>query len=480
MCFYIGTQNVHSQAEEFVIGFFLSPSNNESNSLSVIVTTTESTPVRVSIRNSTGEVMSSTFSSNETLELLVPDMYIVSDSATRYNGLIIKAEEGKAVSVTVNSQHRSSSDSYLALPLINYFNITRYTYIALTPEFNSTHLSSIILLVGGSNNTSVTITPSQVIHIPGDLSSTGNEHRVLPFESVTIQLNQFETLLLQSNASLTGTKVVTNKPITFLCGHQCTSESSANLCEFTIEQFPPTLNWGKTFVFPALLSQSHGTTLSLTSSGSNCTATLRCVKNGVTNMYDIINLTYAGSTETLTITDSKSICSVITTQPSLLTILGSSKTSVNIQVSGSGSGSGNGSSIVGLGDNRNRYFLSMIVPPVEQYTNHPNVSFETLYSNFDSYVNLATTGIPDDILLDGELIDGNWSNVTASNNKLLGYAVQKNITYDNHLVSASNGTFYTGWSYGFSSSYGYGQSIAMNFLLIDGMLCLCCCNNRIL
>ena len=65
----------------------------------------------------------------------------------------------------------------------------------------------------------------------------------------TILLNKMETYLLQSTGDLTGAVAVSNNPISFFSGHQCTNvPTNVTYCDHLIQQLPDTSTWGTHFL----------------------------------------------------------------------------------------------------------------------------------------------------------------------------------------------------------------------------------------
>lgn len=447
---FLDTTSIGSQAEEFVVGLFSNHPDAELVPLLLLITTTESSSVLVTVKSQSGIIATETINPNEITELFIANTYMVYNASERYKGLVVQAENGRTISVSVSNHHLYSSDSFLALPLIKYYNVNEYTYYALTPDFNSSDLTSRVLIVGGSNDTNVTITPTQIIYIPEDLSPTGEQYELLPSETVTIKLNRFETLLLESESTLSGTKVVTNKPVTFLSGHQCAvlpGDTVNGSCDFAIEQFPPTLNWGKTFIFPLLYSRLGGTYLSILASEPSTSVSLLCTfLDDGQNSTEVSNIANPGDFVSFLVAPDNVICSVTSNKPVLIAILATSESTDGTE-----------------GDP-----LLMMIPPTEQYSSSP-ISYAPISDNFtNNYLNLAITGRPSDVLIDGEQIIDQWtlSSVFTPDRSLLGYGVQLNTTVSNHTISVTNSsTALTGWIYGFDFSVGYGQSLSMNLLL---------------
>lgn len=443
-------QGIDSESNYFTVGMFSNHPAAGNVPLALFITTGESEPVNVTVTSYNEELITGLVNPRETTEILLPDSFMVSNVSDRYNGLIVQADKEKKVSVTVSNHHYYSSDSYLALPLIEYHNVSEYIYYAVTPHgFNSTSLKNRVLLVGGFNRTNVTITPTQLIHIPPDLSPNGELYELIPFERVTLELNQFETLLLESEYALTGTKVVTNRPITFLSGHQCAAlpKDSNRSCDFAIEQFPPTLNWGKTFLLPVLSSRPGGSYLSILASEEDTNVTVTCYTfNRTQNLSSDFVISSPGDFSTMLIAPDDVYCSVVSNKPTLLTIL---STSENYDT--------------GDGDP-----LMLMVHPVEQYSIDEFTFTADRRDIGQHYLNLMVQGNTSDISLDDEPLSVNWAPIFGVNEEVIGYGAQLGIANTTHTVSVRNNslTRVGAMVYGFNFSVGYGHLPATKLLLV--------------
>ena len=112
-------------------------------------------------------------------------------------------------------------------------------------------LHSEFLLVGCYNDTVIEIIPAQSVHLPINLQ-TQNDSEVMtvnPGSSYHAIIHQMQTLLVLSVRDLTGTKVISNKPLTVISGHECARvPSSASGCEPFAVQIPPIAVWGNRFL----------------------------------------------------------------------------------------------------------------------------------------------------------------------------------------------------------------------------------------
>lgn len=417
--------------------------------ISIFVTSDSDSAFNISIESYEGVILSGEVKPYETSEFFVPETYMVSNESDYMNGLIVRADDGNRMRVSVSNHYYISSDSYLALPLIKYQGVTEYTYFAVTPNFTSPNLTSRILIVCGFNDTSITINSTQTayMYLPSGVET------LQPSTPMTISGNMYQTILIESEDQLMGTKVVTDKPVTFLSGHQCASLPDNISCDFAIEQIPPTINWGKNFIFPLLSSRVGGSYLSILASESDTTVEVSCTNsNGTSTLSDSFSISSSGDYATMLVAPDDALCSVISSKPTLLTVLSTSNNYDTTE-----------------GDP-----LMVLVQPVEQYVN-VNHSFTAFKSDIDNhYLNLMVKASSDDlnnIQLNDEAISTDWKSINTTGGVRAGYMTQLNVANTTHSVSvrsaSSGGDLRVGgMMYGFACSVGYGQLIATNLYLI--------------
>ena len=167
-------------------------------------------------------------------------------------GVHIASMEGARLSVTAYNTEFTSSDTYQLLPPVYLPSI--YEYYAISVEIDTTVIfgqdgqevvtvpqgDSVMAVVGSERNTQVTITPTQNVYISGVKRQAGS--------SLNITLNERDVLFLSSVNDLTGTHVVSNKPVSVFSGHECGNmPSNLTFCDHMVEQIPPTSTWGTEF-----------------------------------------------------------------------------------------------------------------------------------------------------------------------------------------------------------------------------------------
>lgn len=411
--------------------------------LSFLVTSDTMETFNVSVESHEGSILVGEVKPYETTEFFVPETFMVSNDSDYLNGLIVRASDGNRMRVSVSNHHYLSSDSYLALPLIQYEGVSEYTYFAVTPNFTSPNLKSRVLIVCGFNDTQITITASQssTLYLPSGTMA------IDPSTSFNVTGQMYETIFIESEDQLMGTKVVTSKPVTFLSGHQCAAlpDSENRSCDFSIEQLPPTINWGRNFIFPLLSSRTGGSYLSILASQGGTNVNISCSNfNGSSTLTDSIIISAPGDFATMLVAPDDALCSVVADKPSLLTVLSTSN--------------GYDSTV---GDP-----LMVLLHPMEQYSN-VNYSFTAHRSDIsDQYLNLMVKDGVDDVLLNDMPVTGDWKSISDVGGSRAGYAIQLSLPNTTHTVSVRNGARVGGMVYGFDCSVGYGQLTATNLYLI--------------
>lgn len=149
----------------------------------------------------------------------------------RDRGIIVRSEDGNQLSVIVISEEFTSSDSFKVLPSVNLPN-TEYEYYALSVPITETVVptatpgepellqepqgNSVIVIVTSQPNTQLTLTLSQEVDISSaqDIVQQISSTVINAGETVVFTLpNAGQTLYLNSLFDVTGSRVLSNKPI---------------------------------------------------------------------------------------------------------------------------------------------------------------------------------------------------------------------------------------------------------------------------
>ena len=253
--------------------------------------------------------------------------------------------------------------------------------------------------------------------------------------------------MFSSALDLTGSKVVSNKPIAFFSGHECADVPvGVAYCDHLVEQLPPTITWGRQFYVASSLGKTAGEQYKLITSTANTTVSCYCY-----NMTDrtvietfITTLNGAGRSHEFHILQNM-FCSVQASSPILL---------VQFAIGRSREPSSYGDPFM------------MMIPPVEQYRN--NYTFVT-QSNFENAITITVETEffnPEDIVLNGSSLSGvNWTEIYCSTQTLCGYATRVSLGVGQNFIyhrdpTARLGTFVYGFRKYFS--YGYPAGMQLN------------------
>ena len=256
----------------YYLGFF--HNNNGGNlDLSILISTTELWPVSYSVYVlSTGNYYRGAVTANNSAIVYLSTSAQVTSYNHRDYGIYVETSSDK-VTVIGRSYTSHTTDSYLALPVINSPTVSEYIYYAMS--FYSPTTFSSILIVGTEDSTTLKFrfTFSSNVHLgySGYYVYSGREY------SSTI--NRQEIMYIYSYSyghDLSGTRIVANKPISVFSGHRCAYVPYPyGNCGYLIEQIPPTIYWGKVhYVAPLATRRTY--TLKVVAAYDNTRVLIYC------------------------------------------------------------------------------------------------------------------------------------------------------------------------------------------------------------
>ena len=438
----------------------------DKRSLSLIITTVENEPVTFTIKNLAGTISSGSVTSNIPKTVTLDLSNTVDSRTDREKGIIVSTGSRSKISVFVAGDGYDvgggkTAGVYQSYPMWRY-PVNEYIYYAISTGSNTVGSFSALLLVSANNDTNITITPTVNIIIPHDLSPTGIDMTITSGNSVTIQLDYLQTLLIDSPNNLTGSKVVSDKPIAVYSGHTCGEAPTPGTfaCDFLIEQIPPSASWGNSFLVSPFSTIKSGYLLKFVSSQHNTNINISCQSN-IT--YEISSLQEDGTASQL-ITGRNS-CHIYANNPILVA-----------QFS------------LGQGYNQVGGFIPsdpgiVIVPPFQHYVTSTVFPAITLLSS-TKYMNLAVISSnfnSSQVLLNGvSLGSETWTRINSDDGSsvvgyvLTGYSLSSDI--NNVSYQGPNGrlcplifgsSFFVGYTYtGGLNMIPYGFEGIMKQLLI--------------
>ena len=229
---------------EYYLGFFENYIDN-SGSISILLTTSDMQQVQYSIEApGVGYYLNGTISAGNAAILYLPRIIEVSSYNDQDKGIYLTASSNK---ITVIGQNLDSyaSDSFLALPTTELADT--YVYYGVSVPRTSVHsylYDSSILIVGTENNTVLKLTTTQSVNV-----AVGNAVTYITAgREYSFMINRLQTFYVGSLEDLSGTKLVTNKPVSVFSGHRCANVPwNVRYCSHLIEQLPPTALWGEVY-----------------------------------------------------------------------------------------------------------------------------------------------------------------------------------------------------------------------------------------
>ena len=262
-----------NEGNEFFVGFFRNRFGraDEPEVIPPVlwITTKESMPVNFTVSTFSGLLTSGVATPGEITYVDIPIGFVVfnstedSETDTRFKGIYIKAQDDRRIIVFGQHEEVASNDAYLALPIILLPAGRSYEYIAASILGDSGTVSqakdSVALIIGTENDTEIILEPSVIIRHPFAPALTGGQFipgTPVQFRTVTIQ--RFQTLYLEvRGGDISGTRIITNKPISVFSGHECANVPlDSEPCDILIEQLQPIDTWGTEAVTVPLRTRS--------------------------------------------------------------------------------------------------------------------------------------------------------------------------------------------------------------------------------
>ena len=415
-----------NEGNEFFVGYMKNPSiSTFTNDDSFFISTnqTESmVPVNVTIRGGRTRVLQAAAGVTNTLS--------VPSSETRMppQGIHILAGDSNMLNVFGSNREISSIDGFLALPCPQ-LPVEQYTYYAVsvpppTSGFTLTESNSAILIVSCNNNTQVSFTPTQTVTDPHNSASN-----ISAGNNTKVTLEAAQPLYIRGRGDLTGTSIVSDRPISVFSGHECaySPPTQGIQCNHLVEQIPPTVTWGRNFLtapspdrrtgdFPKIVASQEDTAVNIT-----CIHQAALVDSHLAPNFTI-TLEGAGNSWNFT-TFATEYCSIEADKPILVTQFGVGDANIGV----------------------NTYMT--LIPAVSQYRNDIQFSVVSMPElNSSHWVNIFVTPTyfePSNITVDG--LEGyleDWVAIYGSNGDVCGYAKQTNRTQlpetHSHLIKHDN------------------------------------------
>lgn len=398
-------QGKDSQGKDFWLMY--NTNYDGSSTLKVFITSSVNTQGTVSIPGLSFSQPFSVTANTVTAVDLPNDLVIHTSDVIDDKGIHVTAQD--EVTVYGLNYIPFTTDAYLGLPtdaLGTEYLVLSYSG---TTEFG---------IVASEDNTTVTITPSVTI---------GSRTAGVPYD---ITLNQGQSYELRGSGDLTGSSVLSDKPIGVFGANACANiPPGYGYCDHICEMLPSVDTWGTLFGTVPLKSRVNGDTWRFLASIDNTVITINGVAEAPINKGQFIEKI---------LTDQSIIES---TEPILVAQYA------------------NGSDFSG---NPGDPFM-MLVPPLEQFL--PNYTLTTVSGYVSHYINIiARNSAVGTLTLDGTPVPASEYTPLGST----GYSgAQLTVDEGSHTLSAS--APFGAFQYGFNDDDSYGYPGGQSFVPIVGI-----------
>ncbi|XP_023933408.1 uncharacterized protein LOC112042687 [Lingula anatina] len=169
------------------------------------------------------------------------------------NKAVLITSSSEIVVYSINKQVYSN-DGFLGLPTDVLG--TEYYTVSYAPAYRHCQFG----IVAIEDDTNITITLGRQQYPDGQMTEiTYNGQVFYNGDDITVTLNRYGTMQIQAaNANdLTGSHVVSDKPVAVFSGNKKTNVGSGNTQDHLVEQMTPVNTWGKTFATVPIPGRDH-------------------------------------------------------------------------------------------------------------------------------------------------------------------------------------------------------------------------------
>ena len=430
-----------NEGNEFALVFF---ENLNVPTFTVFVTTPEDNPVSFTISSQFEEFyFEGVAMPDQVTSFYFEQSFALVNTIERGKAIIVKAQGDHKLAVYGANEALYTTDAFLALPSVSIESGT-YKYItAMATPWD--RYDSFIEIVAFENNTIMSITPNIDTTIGSTFTAAGT--------TTQITLHKYESFLIRQKGDLTGTRVISDKPISFITGHLCTNvPPDIGGCNHLVEQIPPVQNWGKRFATVPLKTRRAYDRFKVVAGEDFTTVQIECTQSDGQSGYSASFILQEGGFKDIDI-PSTDYCWIEGDKRIILLQFSVGQEVDNV-----------------LSDP----FMAMI-PPVDQYSN--GYTLATVPDGVQNYTHFINLYIPKDFFKPCEIFLNEQSleeiNVNFTAIQSLGvtevYGAQVEIiggvqTLRHSNKSASIGVLVYGFSH--SNSYGYSGGLKLKTLSV--------------
>ena len=275
------------RVNHYYLGFFV---NYAQSNISILLIITEVHPVSYSIEApGVGYYHKGIISAGNEVILNLPSSVEVSSYHDQDKGIYLTTSSDNVTVIGQNLDVKSS-DSFYALPIIKLDDVYVYYGMSVPKASHGEIINSSILIVGTENNTVMKLTTTQSV----DISIGTAVIHLIPGIQYSFVVNRLQTVYIGSVDDLSGTKIVTDRPVSVFSGHKCGNVPwNVSACSHIVEQIPPTALWGKVY-YTAPLVNKTSYTIKVLAANDSTTVNIYCnntMESYVINEGEVFNKT---------------------------------------------------------------------------------------------------------------------------------------------------------------------------------------------
>ncbi|VDI81772.1 Hypothetical predicted protein, partial [Mytilus galloprovincialis] len=426
-----------NRGTEFVIAYM--DNYLSTYELELFVTTSRTTIVNVEVTSpkwtnpSVNEKF--TVTAGVVKQLLIDLRLRLEGTVKESKGILVSADD-EVVIYGVNKQ-KYSNDAFLGLPVDvlsdEYFAVTYY------PPYRKAQLC----VVGVSDSTNVQIKLPSCSNCG---SVTYNGQKYSKGQTISVILNRFDAIHLQSTGDLTGARITSDKPVSAFSGNMKTNTGSGSSQDHLVEQLTPVNTWGKRFATVPTPARTIGDYYKFISSEDSTQVTYKCNKNGQisTNSFTLSTL---GDQKQLSI-NSNNYCYITADKPIFLVMIVKSQTSSSEPADPA----------------------MLIIPPIEQYA--ADYTFTTPKYTAGSYENfflfVVNKADKSGLKLNGGSFPANTAYYDIPDTDLVGGYIS--VSEGSHTVRHTSPiSIFGGFLYGKANKETYGFTTGMRMAKINSI-----------
>ena len=245
----------------------------------------------------------------------LPTIFQITEPVTYNRSYKITVQSGSPVELFGGSFKRASAGAFKLFPPEGvYFQSTQnavYRYFAVSAPPDLQQVNSVVSIVSTADDTTVTIklTADATVYRPYTKGST-----------VTINARKEQPIpIISANGDLTGTEVISNKPIAVYSGHECaTIPTKKQFCDQIVEQIPPVSSLGTKYIASPFAGRQGGAVVKIVATINQTIVTIQC-DGSISNVILNISQSY------LFTTPPNKACYIAASQPILVAQLSTGK-----------------------------------------------------------------------------------------------------------------------------------------------------------